>query len=100
MTQSNKRKNTKNSSHHSANPGVSATSKSKSSGTARIFMMYFVIFGTILAFVGMMGDDTLPGSGMFLWLLVAMNFAISAIATFSHLKSGKKSKIDEISQKW
>ena len=100
MTQSNKRKNAKNSTHHSANPGVSATSKSKSSSAARIFMMYFVIFGTILAFIGFMGDDSLPDSRFFIWLLLAMNFIISIIATISHTKSGKKSKIDEIAGKW
>ena len=42
----------------------------------RIFMMYFVVFGTILAFIGLMGDDGLPGSGMFIWLLVAITFVI------------------------
>ncbi len=66
----------------------------------RVFIMYFVIFGTILAFIGLMGDDSLPGSGWFIWLLVALNFVISSIATVSHMKSGKKSKIDEISEKW
>jgi hypothetical protein len=100
MTQSNKRKNVTNSSHHSANPNASVAPRSKFSGATRIFIMYFVIFGTILAFVGLMGDDNLPGSGWFLWLLVALNFVISTIATVSHCKSGKKSKIDEISQKW
>ena len=62
--------------------------------------MYFVIFGAILAFVGLMGDDSLPGSGRFLWVLVALNFIITIIATISHTKSGKKSKIDEIASKW
>ena len=47
-----------------------------------------------------MGDDSLPGSGPFLWLLIALNFVISMIATVSHTKSGKKSKIDEIATKW
>lgn len=66
----------------------------------RVFMMYFVIFGTILAFIGLMGDDGLPGSGLFLLLLVALDFVISIIATTSHMKSGQKSKIDEIAEKW
>ena len=66
----------------------------------RVFMMYFVIFGTILAFIGLMGDDSLPGSNWFIWLLVLVNFVISTIATISHMKSGKKTKIDEISEKW
>ncbi len=96
MTQSNKRKHAKNTAHHASNP------KSKTSGNRamRIFIMYFVIFGTILAFIGLMGDDSLPGSGWLLWILVALDFVISIIATTSHLKSGKKSKIDEISEKW
>ena len=66
----------------------------------RVFMMYFVIFGTILAFIGLMGDDSLPGSGWFIWLLLALNFVISIVATISHTKSGQKSKIDEIAEKW
>ncbi|MBC8310027.1 MAG: hypothetical protein ISR75_03475 [Phycisphaerales bacterium] len=96
MTQSNKRKHTKNTAHHSSNP----KSKTQGSHAMRVFMMYFVIFGTILAFIGLMGDDSLPGSGWFIWILVALNFIISSIATVSHMKSGKKSKIDEISEKW
>jgi hypothetical protein len=96
MTQSNKRKHAKNSSHHGSDSGKQA----KKCSPTRIFMMYFVIFGTILAFIGLMGDDDLPGSGMYLWLLVALNFIISTIATISHLKSGNRSKIDEISEKW
>ncbi len=66
----------------------------------RVFMMYFVIFGTILAFIGLMGDDDLPGFGWFVWLLLALNFVISIIATISHTRSGQKSKIDEIAEKW
>lgn len=97
MTQSKTRKNAKNHAHHASNPSPQA---SKKSSPLRIFVMYFVIFGTILAFVGLMGDDSLPGSDLFLWLLVAMNFVISSIATVSHLKGGKTSKIDEISKKW
>ncbi len=96
MTQSNKRKQTKNSSHHSSNPSP----EPKKAGIGRIFMMYFVIFGTILAFIGFMGDDSLPDSRFFIWLLLTMNFIISIIATISHTKSGKKSKIDEIAGKW
>ncbi|MBC8201589.1 MAG: hypothetical protein H8E86_06025 [Planctomycetes bacterium] len=96
MTQSNKRKHAKNTSHHGSTPDI----RKQKGSPMRIFIMYFVIFGTILAFIGLMGDDSLPGSGMFLWLLVALNFIISIIATISHLKSGKKSKIDEISEKW
>jgi heme/copper-type cytochrome/quinol oxidase subunit 4 len=96
MTQTNKRKQAKNTSHHASNPSPPA----KKSSAMRIFMMYFVVFGTILAFIGLMGDDGLPGSGLFLWLLVAINFVISTIATFSHMKSGRESKIDEMSEKW
>ncbi len=96
MTQSNKRKHAKNTSHHGSNPEI----QTQKCSSIRIFIMYFVIFGTILAFIGLMGDDNLPGSGMFLWVLVALNFIISSIATIAHLKSGKKSKIDEISEKW
>jgi hypothetical protein len=96
MTQSNKRKHSKNTAHHSSSP----KSKTKGSHGMRVFLMYFVIFGTILAFIGLMGNDSLPGSGWFIWLLVAVNFIISSIATVSHMKSGKKSKIDEISEKW
>ena len=92
MTQSNKRKHAKNTAHHSSK------TKSKTSGshTLRVFMMYFVIFGTILAFIGLMGDDGLPGSNWFIWSLVVINFVISLIATASHIKGGKKTKIDEI----
>ncbi len=96
MTQSNKRKHPKNIAHHSSTPKLKKTGNH----ALRVFMMYFVIFGTILAFIGFMGDDSLPGSEWFLWLLVAINFMISIIATASHLKSGKKTKIDEISEKW
>ena len=66
----------------------------------RVFMMYFVVFGTILAFIGLMGDDSLPGSGLFIWLLLALNFVIATIATISHSMSGQHSKIDEIAEKW
>jgi|TARA_B100000315_G_C14531445_1_gene566375 protein-S-isoprenylcysteine O-methyltransferase Ste14 len=96
MTRSNKRKNVKNHAHHSSNP----KSKTKGNHVMRVFMMYFVIFGTILAFIGFMGDDSLPDSNWFIWLLVLVNFIISTIATISHMKSGKKTKIDEISEKW
>lgn len=96
MAQSNKRKQSKNKSHHGSNQ----RSKTKGSHVMRIFMMYFVIFGTILAFIGLMGDDGLPGSGWFIWLLVALDFIISIVATISHMRSGQKSKIDEIAEKW
>lgn len=96
MTQSNKRKQVKNTTHHSSGP----KSKTTNSHAMRVFIMYFVIFGSILAFVGLVGDDQLPGSGWFIWLLVAINFAITTIATISHMKGGKRSKIDEISEKW
>ncbi len=66
----------------------------------RIFLMYFVIFGVILAFIGLIAGDSLPGSGFFIWMLVALDFVISIIATVSHAKSGRRSKIDEISEKW
>ena len=96
MTQSNKRKNAKNSSHHASTP----TSAPKKAGVLRIFIMYFVIFGTILAFIGLIGDDSLPGSGFFIWMLLALNFIISIIATISHSKTGKRSNIDELAEKW
>ena len=96
MTQSNKRKQAKNTAHHSSTPKTKATGNH----AMRVFIMYFVIFGTILSFIGFIGDDSLPGSGWFIWLLVALDFIISSIATVSHLKSGKKTKIDEISEKW
>ena len=96
MTQSKSRKNAKNKSHHARTP---TSAPKKSASTLQIFLMYFVIFGTILAFVGW-GNDSLPGSGPFLWVLVALNFIITIIATISHTKSGKKSKIDEIASKW
>ena len=96
MTQSNKRKQAKNTSHHGSNSGHEV----KKSCPMRIFMMYFVIFGTILAFVGLIGDDDLPNSGMFLLMLVFLTFIISTIATISHVRSGKISKIDEMSEKW
>jgi hypothetical protein len=96
MTQSNKRKQAKNTSHHSSHPDKGGSG----SHMMRVFMMYFVIFGTILAFIGLMGDDSLPGSGMFLWMLLALDFVISIVATSSHMKSKQKSKIDELADKW
>ncbi|MBT5409638.1 MAG: hypothetical protein HOK75_05165 [Phycisphaerae bacterium] len=97
MTQSKSRKNAKNKPHHARTP---TSAPKKSASTLQIFLMYFVIFGAILAFIGLMGNDSLPGSGPFLWVLVALNFIITIIATISHTKSGKKSKIDEIASKW
>jgi len=66
----------------------------------RVFLLYFVIFGTIVAFVGLIGDDSLPGSGWFIWLLGFVALAISVVATISHVKSGTKTKIDELAEKW
>jgi protein-S-isoprenylcysteine O-methyltransferase Ste14 len=96
MTQSNKRKQAKNTAHRSSNPQKSTSG----SHVMRVFMMYFVVFGTILAFVGLMGDDGLPGSGWFVWLLLVLNFVISIVATISHTRSGQRSNIDEIAEKW
>lgn len=96
MTQSNNRKHEKNNAHHSSNPHKPRSGNH----VMRVFMMYFVVFGTILAFIGLMGDDGLPGSGWFVWLLLALNFVISTVATVSHTRSGQKSKIDEMAEKW
>ena len=66
----------------------------------KVFLTYFVVFGTALAFIGLIGDDDLPGSGFFLWLLVAVNFLISIFATTTHMQSGQHSKVDEIAEKF
>ncbi|HJN72223.1 MAG: hypothetical protein HOC93_07935 [Phycisphaerae bacterium] len=66
----------------------------------RVFLLYFVIFGTIVAFVGLIGDDSLPGSGWFIWLLAFVALTISVVATISHVKSGQRSKVDELADKW
>lgn len=66
----------------------------------RVFLLYFVIFGTIIAFVGFIGDDNLPGSGWFVWLLGFVALTISIVATITHAKSGQRSKIDELADKW
>ena len=63
MTQSNKRKQAKNT-RLTTDRVRSSQIKLWKPHVMRVFMMYFVIFGTILAFVGLMGDDGLPGSGM------------------------------------
>ena len=63
-------------------------------------MLYFVIFGTIIAFVGLMGDDDLPGSGWFIWLLGLVALVISIVATVSHIKSGERTGIDQLADKW
>ena len=66
----------------------------------KVFITYFVVFGTCLAFLGLIGDDDLPGSGFFLWLLVAITFLISICATTTHMQSGQRSKVDEIAEKF
>jgi|TARA_B110000116_G_scaffold264276_2_gene271899 hypothetical protein len=66
----------------------------------RVFLLYFVIFGTIVAFVGLIGDDGLPGSGWFIWLLGFVALIISIIATFTHIKSGERTSLDKLADKW
>jgi len=66
----------------------------------KVFLTYFVVFGTCLAFLGLIGDDSLPGSGFFLWLLVAITFLISICATTTHVQSGQRSKVDEVAEKF
>lgn len=66
----------------------------------RVFLLYFVIFGTIVAFVGLMGDDSLPGSGWFIWLLGFVALVISIVATVSHVKSGERTSLDQLADKW
>jgi uncharacterized membrane protein (DUF485 family) len=76
--------------------------KSTMSGShiLRVFMLYFVIFGTIIAFVGLIGDDGLPGSGWFIWLLGFVALVISIVATVSHVKSGARTSLDQLADKW
>ncbi len=66
----------------------------------RVFLLYFVIFGTIVAFVGLIGDDSLPGSGWFIWLLGFVALVISIVATVSHVKSGERTSLDQLADKW
>ena len=96
MTRSNKRKKVKNTAHHASHPKP----KKKGNHVFRVFLMYFVIFGAILSFVGYMGDDALPDAGWFIWLLGAMNIVISIIATVTHFRGGHTTKIDELADKW
>jgi hypothetical protein len=96
MHQSNKRKNANTGEHHFSKQ-QNATSGNH---VMKVFMMYFVVFGSILAFIGLMGDDTLLGSGFYIWLLVGLDFVISTVATIAHTSGGQKSKIDEIAEKW
>ena len=66
----------------------------------RVFLLYFVIFGTIVAFVGLIGDDGLPGSGWFIWLLGFVALIISIVATVTHIKSGERTSLDKLADKW
>ena len=68
--------------------------------TVRLFCLYFVTFGTILAFVGLIGGDSLPGSGWFIWALLAVALILAIIATVSHVRSGGKTPVDELADKW
>ena len=82
---------------------MSNTHKNKhqpsSNHVLKVFLTYFVVFGTCLSFLGLIGDDDLPGSGFFLWLLIAMTFLISILATTTHVHSGQHSEVDEIAEK-
>ena len=89
----NKNKRQKNN-HHAIKTKMSA------SHIFRVFMLYFVIFGTIIAFVGLMGDDGLPGTGWFIWLLGFVALVISIVATVFHIKSGKRTSLDQLADKW
>ena len=66
----------------------------------RLFMLYVVVFGTGGAFVGLMGGDDLPGGGILLWIILAAVFLAAAIATFVHARSGIRSSIDHMADKW
>ena len=66
----------------------------------RVFLLYFVIFGTIVAFVGLIGDDGLHGSGWFILLLGLVATVISIVATVSHVKSGERTSLDQLADKW
>lgn len=65
----------------------------------KVFLTYFIVFGTCLSLVGLIGDDDLPTSGFFLWLLLAMTFLTSILATTTHLHSGQHSQVDELAEK-
>jgi hypothetical protein len=75
-------------------------SKMSSGHIFRVFLLYFVIFGTIVAFVGLIGDDNLPGTGWFIPLLAIVALTISIVATVSHVKSGERSSLDQLADKW
>ncbi len=65
----------------------------------RLFCLYFIVFGTGLGFIGFIGDDSLPGSGSFIWLLVALAFIIAIFATAQHVESGRYDTVDELADK-
>ena len=65
----------------------------------RLFCLYFIVFGTGLSFIGFIGDDSLPGSGSFIWLLAAVAFIISIFATSQHVESGRYDTLDELADK-
>lgn len=79
---------------------TSDRTQERSGHIIRVFMLYFVIFGTIIAFVGLIGDDGLPGTGWFLWLLGFVTLVTSLVATIAHARSGEKTAIDELADKW
>ena len=83
--------------HHANN---SHNSRINVGHVTRLFLLYVVIFGTIVAFVGLIGDDNLPGSGWFVWLLGFVALVISIVATVTHVRSGEKTKLDELADKW
>ncbi|MDP6692924.1 MAG: hypothetical protein QF444_01235 [Phycisphaerales bacterium] len=94
MSTNTKRKKTN---HRSKKPN---NTKMNGGHIFRVFLLYFVIFGTTIAFVGLIGDDNLPGSGWFIWLLGFVALAISTVATIAHFRSGEKTRLDELADKW
>ncbi len=65
----------------------------------RLFCLYFIVFGTGLGFIGFIGDDSLPGSGWFIWLLAALAFIIAIFATAQHVESGTHTSVDDLADK-
>ena len=65
----------------------------------RLFCLYFIVFGTGLGFIGFVGDDLLPDSGWFIWLLAVLAFIIAIFATAQHIKSGTHTSVDDLADK-